>query len=90
MIQRLLDVQFLGAADWQFPFLAVLVILLLLVVIVFLLRAKPRQEVDVVISDPPLRDPKDPAFIRRRARAAAAATVYHRKRHASGELDENR
>ncbi len=88
--QRLLDVQFIGTVDWQFPGLAFVVILLLLIVIILLLRAKPRQEVDIVISDPPPRNPKDPAFIRRRARAAAVAMVHHRKRHASGELDENR
>jgi hypothetical protein len=64
--------------------------LLLLLLILVIARGKPRQEPSVVISDPPIRQLNDPIYIRRRARAAAAAVVMHRKRHANGELDEER
>lgn len=68
-----------------------MVVLLLLGLLFYLIlsKGKPREAVNIVRSDPPLRNPKDPDFVRRRARAGAAASVYHRKRHSTGELDEN-
>ena len=77
----------LAAVDWQYPFIG-LVLVMLFVAIVLMLRSKaePRQEVNIVRAVPPVRKPGDPAFVERRAKAAAAAMVLHRKRHTSGEL----
>lgn len=65
------------------------------VVLLFLLfgvlrHGKPRQTPSMMFSDPPVQDPTNPDFQRRRAQAAAAALILHRKRHANGELDEDR
>jgi hypothetical protein len=85
------DPEIIGLIDWQLPFIAwVGIALLLAVFLVILLKGKPRQKLNIVLSDPPVRKPGDPAFIRRQAIAAAAAIVSHRKKHTWGELDENR
>lgn len=64
--------------------------LLVLAVFIFMIRSKSiqRHEPNVVSADPPIRKPEDPAFIRRQSKAAAAAMILHRKRHTSGELNE--
>lgn len=81
----------LANIDW--PFAVVVTALAgLLAAMVFMFRMKPtpREEISAARADPPIRKPGDPAFISRRARAAAAAMVLHRKRHSTGELDEKR
>lgn len=70
--------------------LTILMVATLAAVFIFLIRSKSteRHEPNVVRADPPIRNPGDPAFLRRRAHAAAAATLLHRKRHSQGELNE--
>ena len=75
--------------DYQVLF-ALFGVSLVVAVFVFMIRSKSteRHEPNVVRSDPPIRKPEDPAFIRRQSKAAAAAMILHRKRHTSGELNE--
>ena len=79
------------AADVTLPLVGVvLFVLVVMILAAAIRRSNPRPKVNVVRSDPPIRQPGDTAYTSRRARAAAAAIVYHRKRHASGEIHENR
>lgn len=85
----MLHLLLLATVGWQFTVLA-LVVLAGFVVMLFRMKNTPRESVNIARADPPIRKPGDPAFVSRRARAAAAAMVLHHKRHSSGELDENR
>jgi hypothetical protein len=78
-----------AANDWTLGWMLFVVVALILV-FTLLKWGKPREQPSVVISNPPVRNPNDPVYIRHRAQAAAAAVVMHRKRHANGELDEER
>lgn len=89
MEPMIIHLPILALVDSQLTVVGLILLLLGIALLVFILkRAKPRPELNIVMSDPPVRNPSDPAFMSRRARAAAAAMVYHRKRHVSGELDE--
>jgi hypothetical protein len=85
-----LELLLLATLGWQFTLVAVVGLVTVLFIMLFRMKATPQETVNIVRADPPIRKPGDPAFVSRRAKAAAAAMVLHHKRHSSGELDENR
>jgi len=79
-------------ANLNFPSAVITIALIgLVLALIYLFRMAPmsREEVTIARADPPVRKPDDPAYIHRRARAAAVAMVLHRKRHSRGDLDED-